>query len=203
MLATFSWGVTVFFVAGLAIAAVVPACSSSTSGAGDAGAGDSGLMGDAGMVCPPGVGCGTPSPAATDLTTPVISFKTDIVPLFQMSCSLSSSCHQAKIGGPSLVYLGGSLMMAPDPPGIMKSIINVKSIELPTMNYVTPGDLANSYLMHKMDGDLCQFSTCAMNPVPMCGVVMPMAGCALESIDGAPSPRDVVRRWIAQGAQNN
>jgi hypothetical protein len=195
---------TALFGVALGMAVVTSGCSSSTTSGGsvDAGSGDTGGGGDVGVVCPPGVGCAPPSPPSTDLTTPV-SFKTDVVPIFQMSCSLSSSCHSEKVGGPSLVYLGGSLMVPPDPTGIMKATVNVKSIELPTMNYVTPSDLENSYLMHKMDGDLCQFTTCSNNPVPMCGVVMPMAGCALEAVNGGPSPRDVVRRWIAQGAQNN
>jgi hypothetical protein len=207
MLRTFSWGISAVVTAVLGLAAAVPACSSSTSGGGDAGpsGGDSGSEGggDAGVMCPQPVGCPTPTPATTQLMTPVVSFKADVVPLFQMSCSLSSSCHSEMLGGPSLLYLGGPLTMPPDPAGIYKATINVNSLELPTMVYIKPGDVENSYLMHKMDGDLCQFTTCSQNPIPMCGVVMPMAGCALEATGGGPNPRDVVRRWIAQGAQNN
>ena len=202
---TFSLGMCVSGAV-LLVAAVIPACSASTTSGGDAGpgGGDSGAGGaDVGTTCPPPVGCGPATPASTELMTPVVSFKTDVVPIFQLSCSLSSSCHSLKESGPSLLYLGGSLMDPPDPAGALKSIINVKSLELTSMNYVTPGKLDQSYLMFKMDGQICQFTTCSLNPVPTCGQPMPMAGCALEAVNGGPNPRDVVRRWIAQGAQDN
>jgi hypothetical protein len=89
--------------------------------------------------------------------------------------------------------------------GIYTAIVNVPSHELPSMNFITPGDLATSYIMHKMDGDMCQFDTMCTTmltpaPVAPCGVVMPQATCAL---DDPTHPRDKVRRWIAQGAKNN
>jgi hypothetical protein len=94
------------------------------------------------------------------------------------------------------------------PSNILKGIVNVKSIELPSMNYVTAGMPEESFLMHKMDGDQCQFvsmcSTSGSAPAQMCGVVMPQAGCALEpTTAGGVNPRDTVRRWIAQGALDN
>jgi hypothetical protein len=188
------------FAAGIVLAGALAACGSSSGGGAPDGGG-----GDSGPVCPQPVGCPTPTPPATDLTTPTVSFKTDVVPLMQMSCSLSSTCHSTKPpGGPSLLYLGGSLTTAPDPSGILAATVNVKSVELPTMNYVTPGEPTQSYLMLKMDGSFCGLtSMCTSNPLPMCGVVMPMAGCALEATNGGPNPRDVVRRWIAQGAMDN
>jgi hypothetical protein len=67
------------------------------------------------------------------------------------------------------------------------------------MPYVRSGDPANSFLMHKMDGDACQFaSQCGTMPAANCGESMPLSGCALSG-----STRDKVRRWIAQGAKNN
>jgi len=169
-------------------------CSSTTAGGGGGGGGT-----DSGDNCPPPMGCPTPDPATTTLDSPTVSFSADVVPLFQKSCSLSSSCHFSPGGGgPTLLYLGGPTSMPPDGAGILKAIINVKSAELPSMNYVTPGDLTNSFLMYKMDGELCQFTTCSNNPVSSCGVVMPQLQCALPG-----ATRDIVRRWIAQGAMNN
>src|SRR5450755_4661235 len=87
----------------LLVAAVIPACGSSTTG-GDAGpgGGDSGAGGpDVGARCPPPAGCGPATPATTELMTPVVSFKTDVIPIFQLSCSLSTSCHSSKGAGPS------------------------------------------------------------------------------------------------------
>ena len=156
-----------------------------------AGGGGGGGGTDSGDNCPPPMGCPTPDPATTTLDSPTVSFSADVVPLFQKSCSLSSSCHFSPGGG-------GPTSMPPDGAGILKAIINVKSAELPSMNYVTPGDLTNSFLMYKMDGELCQFTTCSNNPVSSCGVVMPQLQCALPG-----ATRDIVRRWIAQGAMNN
>jgi hypothetical protein len=172
----------------LAIAATLlfQACSSSTPSTD-------------GATCPPPDGCPTPDPATKQLTSPVVSFKTDVAPLFQTSCALSGSCHQQQTGGPSQLYLGPPPNQAGDPAGVYAAIVNKPSVELSSMPYVKPSDLANSFLMHKMDGDICQFaSQCGATPAASCGVVMPQSGCAL---DGAT--RDKVRRWIAQGAQNN
>ena len=123
----------------------------------DGGGGEGGGGVDAAPLCPPPSGCPNPSPATTQLTTPAVSFKTDVIPIFQTSCSLSSSCHQLAAGGPGKLYLGGNAMDPADPSGILKATVNVKSIELPSMNYVTPGMPEESFLMHKMDGDQCQF----------------------------------------------
>jgi hypothetical protein len=167
--------------------AFLSACSPSSSN--DAGA----------PLCAPPPGCPNPDPATTELMTPTVSFATDIVPLFQASCSLSSSCHQAKVGGPTGLYLGPAKGQPADLAGVYAAVVNKPSVELSTMMFVKPGDLANSYLMHKMDGDQCQFATqCGSQLASACGVVMPQASCAL---DGAT--RDKVRRWIAQGAKNN
>lgn len=185
----FSFGV----VAAVAMASVAGGCSSSSSGGTSTGS-----------LCPLPMDCSTPDPATTQLMTPTVSFQNDVAPLFAASCSLSSSCHQAKTGGPSQLYLGLPLAMMPnDFAGIYAAIVGVKSIELPSMNYVTAGDLTNSFLMHKMDGDQCVFeSKCANVSITSssgpCGVVMPQGSCALEG-----TQRDIVRRWIAQGAKND
>jgi hypothetical protein len=163
------------------------------------------------------MGCSQPAPGTTDLTSPTQSFTNDVVPIFEASCATSTLCHQG-IGGSnlpsmSLLFLGngpdagggGNDDAGLSPDTIIYVALASYSVELPGMPYVTAGDPENSYLMHKMDGDQCQFaSMCVDNPMPMCGVVMPQSSCALEAPpSGGVDPRDTVRRWIYQGAQNN
>jgi hypothetical protein len=127
------------------------------------------------------------------------------MPIFQASCATSEACHQGMNGSTvpamSLLYLGAGAGASPPPnPVLVYATLLTASHELPTMNYVTPHDPAHSFLMHKMDGDMCQFENdCSIipaSPTP-CGVVMPVP-CAL-----ADDQRDIVRRWIAQGAIYN
>ena len=66
---------------------------------------------------------------------------------------------------------------------------------------VVPGDPANSFMMHKLDGDQCTMATdCAtgMTMYTDCGQQMPYSSPALDD-----ATRDTIRRWISQGAQNN
>jgi len=75
------------------------------------------------------------------------------------------------------------------------------------MPFVTPGDPTMSYLMHKMDDDLCVVTGCIPNNVavssaemmaPWCGTFMPYQVMVLDT-----GTRDTIRRWIQQGAMNN
>jgi hypothetical protein len=72
------------------------------------------------------------------------------------------------------------------------------------MHLVAAGDPTNSYLMHKLDGDSCQWATdCAANQsvnqeFAGCGILMPF-----DSPELAADTRDTIRRWIKQGAMNN
>jgi hypothetical protein len=64
------------------------------------------------------------------------------------------------------------------------------------MAYVKAGDPSQSFLMRKMDGDQCVLD--AQCAGMTCQTSMPQN---LPLLDVAP--RDVVRRWIAQGAADN
>lgn len=133
-------------------------------------------------------------PAGTDLTMPVVSLRKDVIPgVFSGACAFSS-CHG--VMNPATnngVYLG-------DPNGptsdanatlVQKSVLGMAG-EI-AMPFVTPGDPSQSYLMHKMDGDLCTL-TCKGS----CLAPMPQGSPALPA-----DKRLVVRRWIAQGAKDN
>jgi hypothetical protein len=132
-------------------------------------------------------------PAGTDLTKPDTSFRNDVLPVFKQSCGLSSSCHGSPQG--SRVFLGSSSQTT-DPAAVRTGLVNVPSVDLPGMPLVTASDPKNSFLMHKMDGDLCALeSRCKDNN---CGRSMPLDSPVLDE-----ATRMKVRRWIAQGAKDN
>src|SRR5581483_10309892 len=64
--------------------------SGAVAASGNSSGGASG--GDSGHDGPSGDGC-TGYESDADLTTPVVSFSTDVLPIFEHSCGLSSSCH--------------------------------------------------------------------------------------------------------------
>ena len=132
-------------------------------------------------------------PAATDLTTPV-SFKSDIVGNFFLNHCAFSGCH----GDNDILFLGNSKASGTvtNPADVYANIVNVPSKELLTMPYVTPGDASQSFVMRKVDGDNCMFAKQCKNQD--CGDTMPHNN---ELLDVAS--RDMLRRWIAQGAKNN
>src|SRR5271165_6652885 len=90
--------ISVLLAAGVVAASISAAsCSSSSPSAtaGDGGSSSSSSSGggssssggdDGGVAC-------TAYASDADLTSPVISFKKDVLPLFERSCGLSSSCH--------------------------------------------------------------------------------------------------------------
>jgi hypothetical protein len=166
------------------------ACSTSSGSPGDNDAG-------------PGADACVPFESDADLTTPTVAFSTDILPTFQRSCGIAgSTCH----GAPSVATTqqrpflgfpdGGT-----DSGQVVTGIVGVAANEAPQMTLVVAGDPGSSYLMHKLDGDQCQFAAeCAQGPTQYtdCGQQMPYSSPPLDE-----DTRDVVRRWIAQGAGNN
>jgi hypothetical protein len=135
-------------------------------------------------------------PPGTDLTLPTISFKHDVMRLFNNSCGLST-CHGTTTAPQGGLFLGAESAMRSDAAAVNAMIVGRSSGELPSMPFVTAGDPSQSYLMHKLDGDQCQFdSRCSGGS---CLSLMPSGGSQL-----LPSAiRDLLRRWIAQGAQDN
>ena len=138
------------------------------------------------------------------------SFENDVMPIFQQGCTLSSVCHgQANNAAEENLYLGDAVANTPAIIAqVYAGLVGVKSDEDPSMNQVTAGDVANSYLSHKLVGDqgslasqcaaaaqLCGASCTAQNP---CGASMPYLGEPLRQQDV-----DAINAWIAQGAQNN
>ena len=127
-------------------------------------------------------------PASFDPMTPKVQFARDVMPVFKGSCGFST-CHGVE-NNPNGVYLGTATAK------VYGNLVSQKSPENPSMNFVTPADTANSYLMHKMDGSQCKLD--AQCKDASCQDSMPKNDVLLD-----PMTRDVVRRWISQGAQND
>jgi hypothetical protein len=142
-------------------------------------------------TCPPYV-----VPTGTDLMTPVVAFKTDVMKVFNDNCG-SSACHGSASAPTGGVFLGASTANGSDASKVHAAIVGKAGDELTSMPFVTASDPEKSYLMHKIDGDQCQFDAqCADQS---CLSEMPSG---LGSMLPAQT-RDIVRRWIAQGAKND
>jgi len=194
------------FVAVIGSAVAAASCSSKSTGAsGDSGASSGSSSGGSSSGGEDG-GEGGAAPCAqfeddASLTTPVVSFKNDVLPVFEHSCGLSMSCHAAKSDIMQRgIYLGCDINLNPTTttctetnpgPDVYNGLITspMTPLEESCMPFVKPGDPTMSYLMHKMDGDQgCTVSCCTMNnmavqaaegaagPVPAngwCGTFMP------------------------------
>ena len=64
--------------------------------------------------------------------------------------------------------------------------VNVASFDVPTMDFIEPGDLRNSYLWHKLQG--------TQATVGGAGVTMPSGGSLTASDE------DTIEQWILEGA---
>jgi hypothetical protein len=178
---------------------VATGCSSSSSGGGNCGTG-----GANGMMCNP-PNSSNPTPAYTscaNLMSPTVSFSKDIVPTFNDSCGVSNACHQP----PANPAVANLVLGLPDggvsADMVIQSIVGKNALENKNMEIVKAGDPDNSYMMHKIDGDQCLYSTtCNATGNPIynnCGLQMPYNSGVIDQ-----TTRDNIRRWIAQGAQNN
>ena len=134
-------------------------------------------------------GCDYAPPAGFDAQAPKVTFTADVLPIFGRSCAFST-CHGSTTGPANGVFLGK------DGPKVIAAIVNIKGDELPTMPFVTPGDPQQSYLMRKMDGSQCGLD--AQCSGASCQSSMPKGDVPLDV-----ATRDIVRRWIAQGAKND
>jgi hypothetical protein len=175
---------TIFGATVVALAALAACSSSSSSGTTSSSSGTSG-------------GCVAYDPGKLDLTTPVVSFKNDVVAkVFNNSCGLSTSCHGSATASQGGLFLGAKAAAGADSSQVHGLVVGIMSKDLPTMPFVTVNDPSKSFLLHKMDGDECQYN--AQCTGGDCQLSMPQGSDILPT-----TSRDVVRRWIAQGAQDN
>jgi hypothetical protein len=192
----------ILLLPGTALFAVLSVACSSGSSKGSAADGGGGEVDACGTGGADGGAC-TPYVSCADLTTPDVSFATDILPILQPSCAIAgSTCH----GTPDVAttqarpYLG-NYDGGTDAAQVVTGLVGVTSNEDPSMPEVTASDPGSSFLMHKLDNDQCQFANdCKASKTQYtdCGQQMPYSSPPLEE-----SQRDTIRRWIAQGAKNN
>jgi len=131
------------------------------------------------------------------------SFRTDVLPIFEQSCSLSSSCHGDPQSPTTSLgyqpYLGKTSMdMNPsDITKIFATVVGQASPAATNEKIIDPGKPETSFLMQKMDGAVsCATLSCAA--AAACGTSMP------QGVDPLPmATRDTIRDWIKQGAMNN
>jgi hypothetical protein len=129
-----------------------------------------------------------------DVMTPAMSFKTDVMPVLEASCA-SSSCHGIADGPKGDLFLGAQLAHGSDADTVHGSLVGKASSQLPSMQFVAPGDVKTSYVMHKLDNDQCIYNSACVGSD--CQHSMPF------DVMLDVSKRDIIRRWIAQGAANN
>jgi len=103
------------------------------------------------------------------------SFASDIQPIFTANCALAS-CHAAP-GQQGLILSAGQSYAL---------LVNVNSVEVPTLMRVRPTLPDSSYLVLKIEGR------------QTVGVRMPATGTPLSATN-----IQLIRNWITKGAQNN
>jgi hypothetical protein len=141
-------------------------------------------------------------------TTPTVSFKNEVLPIFRNSCGLSDSCHGTpNPPAPAQRYYGPK-KSAPTPSAteitaILMNLVGVTSVDEPDMKLIDPGHPETSFMMYKLDGDPqdpssvnCSRLKCAATQT--CLQAMPQSGNTLPA-----ATRDTIRQWIAQGAMDN
>ena len=194
-------------IAAALLALLGNACSPGPHAAGGAGdAGDAAGGADGGCVA---------YESDADLTSPQVSFNNDVLPLLEANCGIGSTCHGGNAATAIAqrgVFLGcvpnGGTCDGGDPaPLVYAGLIGPDASqpeEESCMPFVAPGNPSGSYLMHKVDDDLCTVHCCiATNAAAQsvsgtgCGSIMPYLGTILSA-----DQRDTLRRWIAQGAMN-
>ncbi len=134
-----------------------------------------------------------------------VSLQNDLMPIIARACNFSS-CHgtgkKAKLFmGPTKKELAAEGL---DP--MLLQLIHAAMIApaetTDTLPRITPGDPSRSFMMLKMDGCLDEAEPCTAQTGAKgkhaCGDSMPQGAPKL-----ACAERDLMRRWIAQGAQLN
>ena len=192
------------------VASVIGAGCSSKSSSGGGGTGSGSQADEVDCVDGGCTACSGPTTPASE----TVSFSTTIIPIFQISCGTGGNgCHGAPMGSSQNLFLSYPIDSDAGTDGpavytsILQGIVGVKSLEAPTVDIVNKGNPSESFLMNKIDGDMCSMmSQCAaiagleLNAtinVP-CGIQMPQNSPAL-----GPTEATLFWNWIAEGANNN
>lgn len=136
-----------------------------------------------------------------ELDAPEVTLRADVLPILQNSCAVGgATCHgdagNTKAGQHYLGESSGTTMTDEQIAEVLSANLNVASVKGGSMRVIVPGEPENSFLMAKMDGNCASNLSCTNGD---CGAIMPQTNTE-------PLPEDVrnkVRRWIAQGAEDN
>ena len=123
-------------------------------------------------------------------TTPSTYYELNIQPLWESNfggtTTPCTSCHNSDPGPAGLNLLPASPPAAGD---VYDNLVNADSTKLPAMKRIQPNDVANSFLIHKLEDDLAL-------PCPVsCGGQMPAIGAAWNVAD-----INLIKNWINAGA---
>ncbi|MGE0325506.1 MAG: hypothetical protein AB7K71_14895 [Polyangiaceae bacterium] len=162
------------------------------------------------------VGCSSEDPAPEETACRIStvsadpSFRTDILPIFQGSCTFSDTCHGDTKRSQQNLYLGAPLpnakkgieeMTDQEVTDMIAGLIGRPSETAPAVNVITAGDASASFLMYKVDGTQNDqgFQCENEDGDPNCGESMPDT---LGSLLCA-NERETIRNWINMGAKDN
>ena len=184
-----------------------------SSGNGGEGGGAAGTSSSSSATTSSSSGSGGPGTVVADCfqytgwdgTTPAATFSTDVLPIFRASCSTVMACHGSETPPtPGQHFYGtptaAGAMTAAQIQEIFTGAVGAPSIDEPDMDVIKPGDPQHSFMMYKLDGmgtTLCSTLACNSSATT-CLYAMPYALPQL-SLD----MRNAIRRWIAQGANND
>jgi hypothetical protein len=166
------------------------------------------------------------SGSSSGSSTASVSFKTDVMPIFQRSCTLVT-CHGSEndnnpqapqenllLGDNTPGSTTGLPVVAATPAIVYHGHVYVASVEDPKVLLIKPSDTADSYLIQKLNGNLSAYLTdCAAAPMSCtqtqancsstapCGIEMPSGAAAWPQAD--PTDLATVTDWVSQGALNN
>jgi hypothetical protein len=161
------------------------------------------------LIAPLGA-CGSDDQPGDDCPAAPASatFHATVLPIFRGSCGLSeTSCHGSQLSSKADLYLGPK-PSEPEPDAaargaIIAGLVNRPSKIAPSINLVTPGAPEQSFLISKLDGThdsagLACIPLLGADPEQPCGDSMPQGAGLL-----CKGRRDTVRRWVAQGANDD
>jgi hypothetical protein len=110
----------------------------------------------------------------------VVSFAGDVQPIFSGSCATAAFCHKGSTPAAGLNLESGNAY---------GNTVNVAATELGSMSRIKPGDLASSYLIHKING--------TQGTVGGSGSKMPLGGSLTTS------EIQTITKWVQDGAPQN
>jgi hypothetical protein len=157
------------------------------------------------------VACSPSSSSSANEQAALVSFATDVIPIFKQSCAISVCHGRANNTAVESLYLGEPTNDTPDVVAqVYAGLVGIPALENPSMNLITASSTADSYLFFKLQGQqdtLEALCAKAATPCPdcaaptTCGASMPFGGSIFSQ--ESPAQFATIENWIAQGAKNN